>query len=57
MIDIKLIREHPEIVKESQRKRALSIEDIDKIIKFDKEWRKLKEELEFLIHILICGKV
>lgn len=48
MIDIKLIREHPEIVKESQKKRALSIEDIDKVLKFDKEWRKLKEEVDSL---------
>lgn len=48
MLDIKLIRENPEIVKESQKKRGFSVEDIDKIIKTDQEWRTLKEEVDAL---------
>ena len=48
MIDIKLIREKPEIVKNSQKARGMSAEEIDKIIKFDKEWRELKEEVDSL---------
>src|SRR3989338_49827 len=48
MIDIKLIREHPETVKESQRKRGFPEEDVDVIISLDKEWRSLKEEVDEL---------
>jgi len=48
MLDIKIIREHPEIVKESQKKRGLPVEDIDKILEIDKEWRSLKEEVDKL---------
>ncbi len=48
MIDIRLIRENPEILKESQKKRALSVEDVDKVLKIDKNWRDLKEEVDSL---------
>jgi len=48
MIDIKLIRENPKLVKESQKKRGFLEEDVDKIIKLDKEWRQLKEEADNL---------
>ena len=48
MIDIKLIREHPEIVKESNKKRGYSTEEVDNLLKLDKEWRDLKEEVDKL---------
>lgn len=48
MIDIKLVRENPEIIKESQRKRGMSEEEVDKLIELDKEWRNLKEEVDGL---------
>jgi len=48
MIDIKLIRENPKPIKESQKKRGFPIEDIDKIIELDKKWRELKEEVDNL---------
>jgi len=48
MIDIKLIREHPEIVRDSQKKRNFTVEDVDKVLKFDKEFRELKEEVDKL---------
>src|SRR3989338_2770211 len=48
MLDIKLIRENPEIVKESQKKRNLPIEIIDKVLETDKKWRELKEEVDNL---------
>jgi len=44
MIDIKLVRENPELVKENL-KRKFQIEKIplvDKVLKLDGEWRKLK---------------
>jgi seryl-tRNA synthetase len=48
MIDIKLIRENPELVKTSQKNRNCSVEDVDKLIKLDNEWRNLKEEVDKL---------
>jgi len=41
MIDIKLIRESPKLVKKSVKDRGYNV-DVDKIIKLDSEWRKLK---------------
>ncbi len=48
MIDIKLIRENPELAKESQKKRGFPAEDVDKILELDKKWRQLKEEVDNL---------
>jgi seryl-tRNA synthetase len=48
MIDIKLIRENPEIVKESQKKRGFPVENVDKVAELDKKWRQLKEEVDNL---------
>ncbi len=48
MLDIKLIRENPKIIKESQKKRGFSIEEVDKIQEADKTWRELKEEVDNL---------
>ncbi|MBS3108582.1 serine--tRNA ligase [Candidatus Woesearchaeota archaeon] len=48
MIDIKLIRENPKLVKESQRKRNLPERIIDDLLNLDKEWRKTKEEADDL---------
>ncbi len=48
MIDIKLIRENPEIVRESQKKRGLPSDDVDKIVELDKKWRELKAEVDNL---------
>jgi seryl-tRNA synthetase len=44
MIDIKLIRETPEIVKENIKKKFQNdkLPLVDKVIKLDEEWRKLK---------------
>src|SRR3989344_2615583 len=41
MIDIKLIRENPELVKNNCKKRVCKI-DVDSAIKVDKEWRQIK---------------
>jgi len=48
MLDIKLIRENPKLVKESQKKRGFPVEDIDKLLNLDKNWRELKEEVDKL---------
>jgi seryl-tRNA synthetase len=46
MIDIKLIRENPDLVKENIEKRFKEdkLPLVDKIKKFDEEWRKLRYE-------------
>ncbi len=48
MIDIKILRERPEIVKESQKRRGLSTENVEQVIGIDKKWRELKEEVDHL---------
>src|SRR3989338_2906491 len=48
MLDINLIRNNPETVKESQIKRGFPTEDVDKVVKLDKEWRGLKEHVDNL---------
>ena len=50
MIDIKLLRENPEIVKDSQRRRGEDISIVDKVLEYDKEWRKLIQKRDELKH-------
>jgi len=44
MLDIKLIRENPELVRKNQRNRGYEEEWIDEILELDKKWRELKQE-------------
>lgn len=46
MIDIKLVRENPELVKENIRKKFQNdkLVLVDKVLKLDSEWRKIKGE-------------
>jgi len=48
MIDIKLIRKNPKLVKESIKKRGLDSKDIDKFIELDADWRKIKKDVDDL---------
>jgi len=50
MIDIKLIRENPGLVKENIKKKFQNdkIELVDKVIKLDDEWRKEKKKVDDL---------
>ncbi|MCD6476757.1 MAG: serine--tRNA ligase [Candidatus Aenigmarchaeota archaeon] len=41
MLDIKLFRENPDIIKESEKKRGHDIKNVDEVIKLDNELRKL----------------
>ena len=52
MIDIKLIRENPELIKENIKKKFQSekLPLVDKIKKKDEEWRDLKTEVDKLRH-------
>ncbi len=44
MIDIKLIRENPEAIKQNCKNRAYDAENVDEIIALDEKWRRLKKE-------------
>ena len=52
MLDIKLIREHPEIVRKDLEKRGEpeKLEMLDNLIQYDKQWRKLLTEANELRH-------
>ena len=46
MLDIQLIREHPEIVKESQRKRGEAVELVDEVLRSDEVRRTSLKQFE-----------
>ena len=48
MIDIKLIRENPELVKEniSRKMQSQKLPLVDKLKKLDEQWRKLKYQTD-----------
>jgi len=48
MFNIKLIREHPEIVKQNLKKKQASMDDFLKVIDLDKRYLKLKQNVESL---------
>lgn len=52
MLDIKLIRENPKLVRENIKKKFQSqkLPLVEKILKLDEEWRKLKLDLDNLRH-------
>ena len=45
---LRVIRENPEILIESQRKRGESIEIVEKAVELDKKWREAKREIDCL---------
>ena len=47
MIDIKLLRENPEVVKQALKKREVDL-DIDKLLELDKQKREMIQEVENL---------
>ncbi len=48
MIDIKLIREKPELVRESLKKRVMNEKVVDELLALDEEWRNLKKQVDEL---------
>ncbi|MEK6800634.1 MAG: serine--tRNA ligase [Nanoarchaeota archaeon] len=52
MIDIKLVRENPEIVKENIKKKFQNekIKYVEEVFEKDKKWRSLKKEVDELRH-------
>jgi seryl-tRNA synthetase len=52
MLDIKLIREHPNIVRENLKKRkdAEKLQMLDELLQYDKQWRQQLTQLNELRH-------
>jgi seryl-tRNA synthetase len=48
MIDIKILRENPEIVRESQKKRGMPEKEVDWVLEIDKKWRGVKFQVDNL---------
>ncbi len=48
MLDIKLFRENPEKIKDSERKRFRSTDNVDQVIEYDHKWRDALQELQNL---------
>ncbi|MFA5019927.1 MAG: serine--tRNA ligase [Candidatus Pacearchaeota archaeon] len=48
MLDINLLREKPEIVKENQIKAGKQAHIVDEVLKLDEKWRKIKYETDKL---------
>ena len=46
MIDIKLLRENPEIYRENAKKKFRDSKIVDSVLKLDVEWRKIKSEAD-----------
>ncbi|MEK6904895.1 MAG: serine--tRNA ligase, partial [Nanoarchaeota archaeon] len=50
MLDIKVVREHPELVKASEKKRGRDISIVDQVLKLDESWKKELKKVEELKH-------
>lgn len=48
MLDIELFREQPERIKECEKRRGNSPENVDKVVELDQKWREKLQELESL---------
>ena len=52
MLDIKLFRENPKIIKASEKKRGRDAKKVDKVIELDKAWRNANQAVDKLKHQL-----
>lgn len=50
MLDIELFRKHPDVIKKSQKKRNLSTEVVDEVVRLDEKWREYLQKAEKLKH-------
>ena len=48
MIDIKIFRENPQIIRESEIKRFKDPNRVDEVITFDSKWRSLLQQVNEL---------
>ncbi len=50
MLDINLLRQHPDVVKASEKKRNHDPAIVDEVLKLDEAWKKKQKEVEELKH-------
>ena len=50
MLDIKLVRENPAVVKASEKKRGRDQAIVDQVLKLDESWKKELKKVEELKH-------
>ena len=50
MLDIKLVRENPALVKASEKKRGRDPSILDQVLKLDESWKKELKKVEELKH-------
>ena len=50
MLDINLIREKPEIVKASEKRRGHDLKVVDEILRLDEQWKKELQKMQELNH-------
>ncbi len=48
MLDIGLFRENPEIIRESEKRRFRSTDNVDRVIELDQVWRDKRKEVDVL---------
>jgi seryl-tRNA synthetase len=48
MLDIKLFRENPDLIRESERKRFRETTNVEKVIEYDNKWREALQKLNSL---------
>ena len=46
MLNIKLFRENPDLIRESEKKRFRTTENVEKVIEFDSKWRNGLQKIE-----------
>ena len=50
MLDINFVREHPDLVRASEKKRGHNLQPVDDVLRLDEQWRKALKEAELLKH-------
>ncbi|MEE9323645.1 MAG: serine--tRNA ligase [Candidatus Aenigmarchaeota archaeon] len=50
MLDIRLFRENPEIIRDSEKKRSKDPKLVDRVIEYDRKWRDILKRVEELKH-------
>lgn len=50
MLDINFVRENPEVIRESEKKRGHDVKEVDLVLDFDKKWKKELLLMEKLKH-------
>jgi seryl-tRNA synthetase len=57
VLDIELLRQNPQVVRDSQKKRCKGLERVDKVIELDSQWRTVRYQADQWNKIKnLCGR-